>query len=190
MKTISLDDYNNELNTELVNNESSQTEINYVVSSADLKESNPYWLQEKGSLGLYAIADKKMIGTPVNNGPINVSVSLDINGSPMTVSREVIYKFTDAVKGEVYEPFVAVPEASVKFEDPVYILSTRDPKKVAITVKSFTDDVNGTLSINHPESFSVTPETVDISMGPAGSIEIVEFEVKGPYLQELSLIHI
>ena len=184
LKTISLDDYNNELNTELVNNESSQTEINYVVSSADLKESNPYWLQEKGSLGLYAIADKKMIGTPVNNGPINVSVSLDINGSPMTVSREVIYKFTDAVKGEVYEPFVAVPEASVKFEDPVYILSTRDPKKVAITVKSFTDDVNGTLSINHPESFSVTPETVDISMGPAGSIEIVEFEVKGPYLQE------
>ena len=84
LKTISLDNYNNELNTELVNNESSQTEINYVVSSADLKESNPYWLQEKGSLGLYAIADKKMIGTPVNNGPINVSVSLDINGSPMT----------------------------------------------------------------------------------------------------------
>jgi len=125
-----------------------------------------------------------MIGTPVNNGPINVSVSLDINGSPMSVSREVIYKFTDAVKGEVYEPFVAVPEASVKFEDPVYILSTRDPKKVAITVKSFTDDVTGTLSIKHPESFSVTPETVDISMGPAGSIEIIEFEVKGPYLQE------
>jgi len=30
----------------------------------------------------------------------------------------------------------------------------------------------------------VTPETVDISMGPAGSIEIIEFEVKGPYLQE------
>ena len=184
LKSITLDDYNNELNTELVNNESNQTEINYVISNDDLKESNPYWLQEKGTMGLYAISDTEMIGTPANKGPIEVTVSLEINGNPLTISRDVIYKFTDEVKGEVYEPFVAVPLASVEFEDPVYILSTRDPKKVSVTVKSYSDDVEGTLSINHPESFSVSPESVDISMGPAGSIEIVEFEVKGPYLQE------
>ena len=184
LKSIDLDEYHNELNAQLVNNESSQTEISYVVSNDDLKESNPYWLQEKGSLGLYAISDKKMIGAPINRGPINVSVSLDINGSPMTITRDVIFKITDPVKGEVYEPFVAVPEVSVQFEDPVYILSTREPKKVSVTIKSFSDDVKGTLSLNHPSTFAVTPESVEISMGPAGSIEIVEFEVKGPYLQE------
>jgi len=184
LKTIDLEEYHSNLSIELVNNESSQTEINYVISDADLKESNPYWLQEKGSLGLYAIDNKELIGQPANSAPISMDISLEINGAPMTISRDVIYKFTDPVKGEVYEPFVAVPEVSVQFEDPVYILSTREPKKVAITVKSFTDDVNGILSIKHPESFSVTPEQVDISMGPAGSIQIVEFEVVGPYLQE------
>ena len=170
--------------TTLADNDKKTVELSYVINENDLEESNPYWLNKPGSLGTYDIQDLQLIGKPINESPINVTIDLSINGFPMRIERPIVYKRNDPVDGEVYEPFVVLPKASISFDDPVYIIPSREEKSVKVTVKTFADSLNGRLYLNHPKSFNVSPDFIDLTMNQSGSVQNFEFKVRAPYMQE------
>src|SRR5690606_34020337 len=51
-----------------------------LVSSAFLKPTSPYWLEEKGSLGMYKVSNEKLIGLPETPSPYSVLFNLNILG--------------------------------------------------------------------------------------------------------------
>ena len=71
--------------------------------------TQPYWLQHKMQKGFYVVDDQELIGNPESDPAFTAAFDLTINGQPFTFKRPVRYKFTDPVKGELYEPLIVVP---------------------------------------------------------------------------------
>lgn len=169
--------------TSLEYNTKTNTEIDVLIDET-ASYTNPYWLNQQGSLGMYAVSDEAMIGQPESEANLTSKINLTINGLNLTIERDVVYKKNDPVDGEVYAPFAIVPKASISFSNPVYIFSDRTEKEIKVTVKSYVDTLIGSIALMHPASWIVSPEAQVVRIYGNGAEEQFTFKVKGPYLQE------
>jgi len=71
--------------------------------------TQPYWLQLKKSEGYFNVSDLTKIGQPDVDPSYTATVIIKLYGEPITFTRPVRYKYTDPVRGELYEPLVIVP---------------------------------------------------------------------------------
>lgn len=90
--------------------------------------TQPYWIAEDMSPGSFNVKDQLLIGDAQSRPAYEVQFKLDIEGQPFTFTRPVQYKFTDPVKGELYEPLTILPPFTGQF-DPELLLFTSDKEK-------------------------------------------------------------
>ncbi|KQC33936.1 LmbE family protein [Nonlabens sp. YIK11] len=117
---------------------------------SDQAPTSPYYLEKEGSLGMYVVDDPNMIGIPEATAAFQVPVILTFGDQKIEMSLPVIYKTTDRVRGEIYEPFHIVPEIAISVENPVYIFSNDERKNVTVTVKAYKDVSNIALFADIP----------------------------------------
>ncbi|HEY4968204.1 MAG TPA: PIG-L family deacetylase, partial [Puia sp.] len=94
-------------------NQELQPGVNYsLVRQVSLKGipiSQPYWLVEPMSPGSYNVQDQTLIGRPENPPALEAVFTLNISGEDLSLSQPVQFKYTDPVKGEIFEPLTIVP---------------------------------------------------------------------------------
>ncbi len=146
--------------------------------------SNPYWINADGTVGLYSVDNPILIGRPMNAAAFEAVFDITIEGLPLSISRDIIYKSNDPVNGEIRDPYYILPKASVSFDVPVYIFPDRSPKEIIVKVKALEGDLHGALSLEYPRSWIVNPKIVDISLENKGEEQSFIFTVKGPFLSE------
>ena len=153
--------------------------INFKVKLADtFNTSNPYWLNATHAEGHYSISDLQLIGKPLNDEPLKVKFTCDIGGHLYEIFRPTVYKSTDPVKGELYQPLEILPKATVNFSDKAFIFSNGTEKKITLIIKANTKDVKGKLSFNANESWTIEPSTLDFNFKNKGDEESFSFKVK------------
>ncbi len=81
--------------------------------SPSIPETQPYWLEEKMEEGYFNVKDQLMIGRPDMDPSFVMLATINVEGKDFEFSRPVMYKFTDPVKGELYEPLVVQPPVVV-----------------------------------------------------------------------------
>ena len=75
--------------------------------------TQPYWLNDKKEEGLFYVADQQLIGVPDVQPAYLATVTVNIGGQDFVFEQPVRYKYTDPVKGEVYQPLIVVPPATI-----------------------------------------------------------------------------
>lgn len=161
--------------------------INAIIPS-EIKNTFPYWLSEKGSLGMYKVSDKTLISLPETPRAIYVNFILDFNGTTIPFIKEVVYKYNDPVKGEVYQPFEILPEVSTSFNEKVYIFSEDNSQKISVKVKTVRDSLEGKVSVSIPENWKVSPVNYQFKLSQKGEEQSFEFEVFPPVNQSEGII--
>ena len=141
----------------------------------ELKYTTPYWLQKKGSLGMYDVSDKELIGIPETPRGVTVDFILEIQGFPITITKPVVYRYSKPDKGELYKPFEIVPEVSVKTDAKIIISKPKEAIEVRVTVKAFKDNVKGYVNFKLPEGWSSSPQLKDLSLSKKGEEKTVSF---------------
>ena len=63
----------------------------------------------KGALYDWSDAPPAVRGEPFQPAPLEAVVRLTIEGEPVSLSRDVVYRFRDQAQGEVRRPIRAVP---------------------------------------------------------------------------------
>ncbi len=144
------------------------------------KPTTPYWLIEKGTLGMYQVSDKTLIGKPETPRVFNVSFNLIFDKTPITFTKPIVYKTNDPVKGEVYKPFEIIPEASVKITENVIIFENNQTKDIPVIVKAGKDNLSGFVHLNHPKNWQVSPEKQNISIAHKGEEQTLVFTITPP----------
>lgn len=137
----------------------------------------PYWLTEKGSLGLYHVDDPSLIGVPESPRPLKVKYTLLVNGQIIEVMTPLVYKFNSPENGETYRPLEIIPPLSVKLKNDVYIFNDDQSKEVIVTVHAWAKDQVGTLQIPLPKGWSVSPEKVDFTLPQKGESKDFVFSI-------------
>lgn len=140
----------------------------------------PYWLKEQGTVGMYAVSNQENIGVPDIIRTISVTFLIEINGVVIPFEREVIYKYNDEVKGEVYKPFDVVPVATSSILDKVKIFNSDKSKSVGVKIKAGKDNVSGNAFLNVAQGWKVSPESIPFQINKKGGETTVYFEVTPP----------
>lgn len=168
--------------TQLLNNEGWSSEASIIVPE-DASYSAPYWLRNPGSVGMYSVENPEFIGLPETPNTFSADFSLEINGTSISFEKPVVYKTNDPVLGEVYQPFEIIPPASVGIEQEVIIFSTSDPKRIPVTIKASRDTIAGSLKLQAPASWTVSPESHNFQLQHKGEERTYYFNVTPPHEQ-------
>lgn len=151
---------------------------------ASLEFTQPYWLKEKGTEGIYAVADQKNIGIPDIIREVKVVFNVLIAGVEIPMERTLVYKYNDDVKGEVYNYLDIVPEVSTSILDKVSLFTTTKKKYISIKIKAGKDNSKGDLQLELPKSWIVLPKSIPFNLDKKGTEQTVYFEVTPPNSQE------
>lgn len=175
---------------DLENNNRIDLKETFNVSSPDGIDivTTPYWLTEKGTLGMYQVSDKSLIGKPETPEFFNVTFNMNIAGATIPFTKPVVYKTNDPVKGEVYKPFEVIPEATARITEKVIIFDSAAEKEIPITVKAGRDNLKGSVELCLPDTWRVTPEKHNITISNKGEEQTVLFKVKPPQNQNEGFI--
>jgi LmbE family N-acetylglucosaminyl deacetylase len=136
--------------------------------------SNPYWLNEKHDIGTYKIANASLLGKPENDAAAKVVFNVTILNLNFSIARDLVYKFTDPVKGEIYRPFEILPPATVNIPEKVFVFTDAAPKTLFITVKANTANVNGTLSLKGTEGWNISLKNPEFNLTNKNDEAIIE----------------
>ncbi len=165
------------LNETLAPNE--KKEFTTTIISASSKVSAPYWLNEKGTLGMYK-APEEMIGLPETPAPEQVIFEMQLKQTPILVKRAVVYKFNDPVKGEVYQPLEVLPAVTSSIPEKVLIFSTSESRIVPVTVTAGRDGITGSVTLQHPKGWQVSPAQGVFNIETKGQTQTLQFTVTPP----------
>ncbi len=169
-------------NQVLANNEDQTFEIEFEVPNS-IGYSSPYWLNESGTLGMYRVDDQTLIGKPETPAVFHAKFILDFEGTEMTFVKPVIHRFSKPDKGELYEPFAVLPVATSKIDEKVLIFSDATTKDVQVKVRAGKNNVSGTVSLDHPSGWTVSPQDFSFSISQQGQEQIVTFKVTPPSVE-------
>lgn len=146
--------------------------------------TTPYWLQEESSLGMYKVADPTLIGLPETPRQFKVTFHLDFDGTLIPFSREISYKRNDPAKGETYRPFEIVPPVSARFSNSVMVFPSEEQRQVMVKLTSAAENLNGSLSLEHPSSWKVHPAAFNFNLPEKGEEKTFSFTLTPPSGQE------
>lgn len=154
----------------------------------DAAYTSPYWLNEKGSLGMYKVDDQNLIGKPETPRSIQMDFVLDFSGKEITFSKPVIHRSSKPDKGEIYRPFEILPLATASFADKVLIFADGKSKTIPVTIKAHADNLKGELQFCFSEGWEVDQETKPFTIEKKGDVQTLNFVLTPPENEDESYI--
>jgi LmbE family N-acetylglucosaminyl deacetylase len=142
--------------------------------------STPYWLRNPIAGGLYAVADRALIGRPEGDPALTASFVYEAGGKRFTVVRPVVYVWVDPVRGELYRAFEIVPAVTATLEREVLMFPNGGPQPVQAVLSTGRADAVGKVRLEVPPGWRVEPAEVPFQLGARGDERTVRFQVTPP----------
>ena len=168
---------------EMAPTEEEQIDIEFspkIVIPNDVPISNPYWLTDEGTLGMYRVDDRFLRGTPENKPAFETRFEIEIQGEIIEYSVPIVYKWNDRVKGEMRRPLVVVPPVMVSADNSVLIFPDQEAKRLEVRVRAGKDNIAPNVNVGLPDGWSCEPQSMTVELARAGDEKIVEFLVRPP----------
>ncbi|MEJ7739541.1 MAG: PIG-L family deacetylase [Chitinophagaceae bacterium] len=149
IKKIMLEGFDSSLNRSLeLNRNLIITKPVYIPASKPVTQ--PYWLEQEMKQGSFEVKDQLLIGNADTKPALEVLFTLNVEGEDLVLTKPVRYKYTDPVKGEIYEPVYVYPRIVVYPALKTVFLDKNNMAMVGMQLRSYTDTVDARLSLSLP----------------------------------------
>ncbi len=148
-----------------------------ILEIGNLAYSSPYWLISEWDPGMYKVSNQKLIGNPETNRPLQIVFNLIIEDVPISFTKNVVRRYSQRDKGEIYDPFEILPKITTKLEDKVFIFSDNQSKEINVEVRSGAVNINGQVSLKVPNGWAVSPRQINFDIAQKGNKQTVTFRV-------------
>ncbi|RSK36178.1 PIG-L family deacetylase [Hymenobacter metallilatus] len=185
-----------EVNVELANGKSLLKKTAITIP-ANQYVSQPYWLREPGTIGMYKVPEVvenfswpehphianrlerwEILGNPENVSVNQVLFTVEVAGVPLNYTVPVQYKSTDPVEGEKYRPLTVVPPVMVNVGGHAYVFADNQPKTVPVTLRAGKAGVKGTLALSLPKGWTAEPASIPFELAAKDAEQTVQFRVQ------------
>ena len=122
---VKFNGYDTSVNQELIKNKNLIFSKTLYINPGQ-EYSQPYWLRERMEEGYFTVNDPLDIGKPDVDPGYIANYQVTIEGVTMQFANPVRYKFTDPVKGEVYQPVTIIPAFSVNIDPALALFKKGD----------------------------------------------------------------
>jgi LmbE family N-acetylglucosaminyl deacetylase len=162
---------------ELKNNQPWSTTITATVP-ADAPITQPYWLAAAPDGGTYHISDPLLIGRPENPSALPIHVTIASGDEEIGLDVPTLFRRTDPVRGEQYTPLAVAPLVTLNLDRKVYGFTGPASRKVSVLAQTHRDDVKGSVKLEAPAGWTVSPSSIPIDLPKKGEEATVVFDVK------------
>jgi LmbE family N-acetylglucosaminyl deacetylase len=159
--------------------------------------SQPYWLTNAMQPGYFDVKDQRYIGMAENLAVANAVFHLTIEGLSLQVSRPAQYKFTDPVKGELYQPITVLQKVNIALSPTLALSNVTPPTNPKINF-IYTPNTSGTKNLTlkvfqNTSSTIVDNKPFNLQKGISQSVSIPVKEVYGDvetkYIKPMLILH-
>ncbi len=134
----------------------------YTMKAYAGKITQPYWLNAPHGIGAYTLPNDQLAGNPENPDAIKVAFEFMVDGKPIRFERKLMYKYTDPVRGELYEPIEIAPPVTATIDNKVYVFSTRQPQTLQVKLKSFVNG-SGIIQLKPVAGWQISPSSISFT---------------------------
>ena len=139
--------------------------------------TQPYWLREEPAAGIFRVADTKLIGQPENPPPFPVEYVFEVSGQRFVVTDEPLAA-TEA--GKPGRRLAIISPVSLRFGSSVALFTPGAKKSVEVEITTARAGAAGTLSIDSPAGWTVSPASQPFKLANAGEKMRLTFAVTAP----------
>ena len=146
----------------------------------DVPYTQPYWLEETPSIGIYKLRNRRLLQAESLPDPMSIVAKVEIDGHIVEFEASLIKVTSDPVKGEVREPVAIRPALALKPESAVTLFEDRNPKEIAVRVTSNFGAISGVLEARVPKDWKVEVANPEFSLGGGGDSSVILARVTPP----------
>ena len=139
--------------------------------------TQPYYLRSNHPIGYYIVEKQSDVGYPENPNTLEAKLDVDIAGELINVTLPILFKATDPIKGEQYQPLVIAPKVTATLSDQAYLFVNRQPKAIEVNLKSFSKNVTGELVPVLPAGWKSSPEKISFNFAQKGDGQLAVFTI-------------
>jgi LmbE family N-acetylglucosaminyl deacetylase len=148
--------------------------------SIEASLTQPYWLREDPSPGLYTVTDPGLIGRPEEPTVFPVEQLFEVGGQPLVVT-DVPVQPLHARPGEAASrPIEVVGPVSLAWAHPLELMAPGATKTVTVELTAARANVRGTLELEVPAGWKIAPVTRDFHLGAVGERTPFSFALTAP----------
>ena len=142
----------------------------------DQKVSQPYWLENKMDKGSFNITDQQQIGK-AENDPLSIVFGATIDGENFKFIKPIRYKYTDPVKGEIYQPVQLIYPVNINSAPSMLIFKNDDvnvERNIHFTLQA-NMPVNGQVQFkynNNSKSVTVFDSVLHMKRGERKFVDV------------------
>jgi LmbE family N-acetylglucosaminyl deacetylase len=156
-----------------------------LTTAKDAKPTQPYWMETARNKDFtFNWNDKDAKNLPFQNALVTAEVRMEIGGQEITVEREVGYRYSDDIRGELRRNLNVVPAATVGLESNLLIAPTgakANKHRLVMTVSNNSPrEIRGTARFNVPADWTLSPKSGEFALKSKGEKTALAFDLTIP----------
>jgi LmbE family N-acetylglucosaminyl deacetylase len=160
-------------------NESSTRDSSEILP-ASTPLTQPYWLREGGTPGMYRVDDPSLIGQPENPPVFPIEQVFEVGGQTLVIPDEPVQVTADSMKGEIRRKLDVIPPVSLSFGSEVALFAPGSSHAVEVEVTALRTGAAGAMRLEMPPGWKVAPAKQTFHLGAVGDRTRVRFTVTSP----------
>ena len=150
--------------------------------------TQPYWLREDHSIGMYKVADPALIGTPENAPAFPVEQVFEVGGQRMVVADQPVQLVAGATPAMAERRLDVIPPVSLTFASDVQLFAPGSKQNVAVEIVAARAGTVGNLKLTAPAGWQVTPAQQQFRLNAVGDKTQLTFSITASAHPETALI--
>jgi LmbE family N-acetylglucosaminyl deacetylase len=147
---------------------------------ADTPVSQPYWLREEGTAGLFRVDDPSLIGRPENPPVFPIEQVFAIGDQTLVVPDQAVQVTTNSAHREIRRSMEVIPPVSLDFVSDVALFAPGTSHPVEIEMVSSRDDLTGLVRLEAPDGWHVSPAEQSFHLAAVGERAQFQFTITAP----------
>ena len=153
----------------------------------DAPMTQPYWLREEGSNGIFRVDDPNLIGAAENPPTFPIQYIFEVGGQNLVVNDEPV-AIEQAAGKERRRRLDVVPPVSLRFSSDVSLFLPGSTRTVTVEVLAMRAEQTGSLRIETPAGWKATPPEEKFTLKKTGERAAFTFNVTAPEKQSTDRI--
>ncbi len=159
-----------------------QTQERTLRVPADMPLTQPYWLRDEGSSGIFRVDDAKLIGTPENAPAFPIEYVFEVGGQTLVVRDEPIS--LDKTSGKEKQRRVdVISPVSLHFASDVSLFLPGATRAVIVEATAMRSGQSGLVRLETPSGWRTSPSEVEFQLVNLGDKARLTFNVTAPNQQ-------
>ncbi|HAO79496.1 MAG TPA: LmbE family protein [Verrucomicrobia subdivision 3 bacterium] len=142
--------------------------------------SQPYWLREEGTPGMFRVDDASLIGRPENSPAFPVEQVFEVGGQTLVIPDEPVQVLTNSANIEIRRKLDVIPPVSLKFASDVALFSPGTAHPVEVDIVAARAGSAGMLQLEAPAGWKISPAKQEFHLAAVGERAQLKFTITAP----------